>query len=149
MTVPWYRVAVDVAAAKVSLDPNLVEAVVLQESAGRAAAYRFEPAFWERYMKDDPKWFGMEPRRVSASYGLMQVMYPVAVEHGFTQDPEYLFVPSIGLEYGTVLLAELVLWARGDVRKALGAYNGGRGGWDRPIPQHYATSVMSFYNTVL
>jgi soluble lytic murein transglycosylase-like protein len=112
------------------LSPDLVQAVCLIESSGQTHAYRAEPAFWDRYLKGKPEWDGSNPSRVSASYGLMQVMFPVAVEHGMarTEPPEYLFVPLIGLTYGCLVLQRRLEWAGGDVRAALASYNGGKGG---------------------
>lgn len=112
------------------LTPDLVQAVCLIESSGRTDAFRAEPAFWDRYLRDKPEWDGANPRRVAASYGLLQVMFPVAVEFGMarTEPPEYLFVPLIGLHYGCAVLAERLAWARGDIRAALASYNGGKGG---------------------
>lgn len=126
------------------LDPDMVEAVVLQESAGNTDAFRFEPDFWNRYMKGKPQWTGANPRRVSSSYGLMQIMYPVALEIGYSTDhpPEMLFVPEVGLTWGCQKLRQLADWAAGltvpaeiakvepnvHVLAGLAAYNGGRGG---------------------
>jgi len=125
-------------AAKHGLDPNLVEALVLQESAGNTDAFRFEPNFWNRYLKNNLLYKGRNPRRVSSSYGLMQVMFPVAVEDGLDSaaPPETLFVPERGLEAGCRRLAKLLAWAKGfpgttaeqQLWAALASYNGGRGG---------------------
>jgi soluble lytic murein transglycosylase-like protein len=125
-----YRAEVELMAARHGLSADLVQAVCLIESSGRTHAYRPEPAFWDRYLKGKPEWDGANPARVSASYGLMQVMFPVAVEHGMarTEPPEYLFVPLIGLDYGCRVLAARLEWARGDLRAALASYNGGKGG---------------------
>lgn len=125
-----YRAEVAVMADRYGLMPHLVQAVCMVESGGKTHAYRYEPAFWERYLKDKPEWDGADPERVSASYGLMQVMFPVAVEFGMdrTDPPEYLFVPLIGLEYGCRVLSERLTWARGELRAALAAYNGGKKG---------------------
>lgn len=125
----FYRTEVEMMAQRHALDPDLVQAVVMVESSGLTHAYRYEQGFWDRYMKDKPEWDGANPARVSASYGLMQVMFPVAVEHGMarTEPPEYLFVPLIGLDYGCRVLARrLHHWAQGDVRAALASYNGGK-----------------------
>lgn len=113
------------------LDPVLVEAVVFTESNGKTNAFRYEPAFWDRYMRDKPEWDGANPQRVSASYGLMQVMFVTAIELAGmerTEPPEYLFVPLIGLEAGCRVLRERLTWAKGDVDAALAAYNGGKMG---------------------
>lgn len=124
----WYRADVVLMADRHDLDPQLVEALVLTESAGRADAFRSEPAFWDRYMKDKPEWDGANPRRVSASYGLCQVMFPTAVDFGMsrTDPPEYLFVPLINLESGCRILRDRFRWSRGDVASALASYNGGK-----------------------
>lgn len=121
------------------LDPDLVIALCLVESSGNPKAYRFEPAFFRRYMAHDPRWRAADPKRVSASYGLTQVMFLVAVEFGFpdTDDPELLFDPRLNLHYGCKVLAERMAWvakAAADVsddvrlRAALASYNGGKGG---------------------
>lgn len=138
-----YKTEIDVAATKWGLDPLLVEAVVVQESGGNADAFRFEPDFWNRYLKVNPKYKGLNPRRVSSSYGLMQVMYCRVFEDTIAANdawaPELLFVPENSLAVGCGLLAELLAWANQLPLSgkpitaeaiALAAYNGGRGGND-------------------
>jgi len=146
-----YRAEIVAAATTHGLDPDLVEALVLVESAGQAHAYRYEPQFWARYLATDPLYQHRNPHRVAASYGLMQIMYVVAVEVGFTEaDPEYLFVPHINLEFGCRKLRLLLLWAQEDVAQALCAYNGGRrGNQIRPFRnQAYADRVALAQATV-
>lgn len=128
------------------LDPILVEAVVLRESSGITSAIRYEPGFWTKYMSKDARFVNADPHRVSSSYGLMQVMYVVALEVGFGYpDPEYLFVPSIGLDFGCRKLRSLLDWAKGVEAQALAAYNGGKGA--NVIPpyrnQGYADAVLA------
>jgi soluble lytic murein transglycosylase-like protein len=139
----WYRAEIEAAATVYGLEPDLVEAVVFTESAGLANAYRYEPEFWRFHMEDKPKWSGKNPRRVSASYGLMQPLYVVAVELGYVGPPEGLFVPEVSLEFGCRKLAELMKWAGGNVDQALAGYNGGKGNWKAPIPQKYVTKVKA------
>jgi soluble lytic murein transglycosylase-like protein len=123
-----YRAEAHAIASTMGLDPDLVIAVALVESSGRTYAYRYEPAFWRRYLAGRPEWDGANPERVSASYGLMQVMFPVAIEVGYPRadPPEYLFVPTIGLTYGCRKLAETLKWSGGDIPAGLAAYNGGK-----------------------
>lgn len=128
------------AAEATQLDPLLVEAVVVKESSGNTDAFRFEPDFWNRYLKPKALYAGLNPRRVSSSYGLMQIMYPVAVERGYGQStpPEAMFVPEIGLKWGCEHLKYLFRWANGTefagstpqdrLLAVLASYNGGRGG---------------------
>lgn len=134
-----YRAEVHAIADRHGLEPDLVTAVCLVESDGRTNAYRYEPNFWIRYLAGKPEWDGANPHRVSASYGLMQCMYPVALEHGYDRNdpPEHLFIPVVGLEFGCRVLAERMTWASraaADVsrdvrlRAALASYNGGKGG---------------------
>lgn len=134
-----YTKEIIVAAKEHGLDPDVVEAMVLQESAGNTDAFRFEPDFWNRYLKGKPEWAGKNPRRVSSSYGLMQIMFPVALEDGMAvgTPPEMLFIPEVGLKAGCTRLQKLMVWAdtgwpavSPDARQmaALAAYNGGRGG---------------------
>lgn len=150
----WNEILV---AAKIhQLDPTLVEAVVVQESSGNTDAFRFEPNFYNRYIKPKGLFPGQNPRRVSSSYGLMQLMYPVAVELGYKEPPEKLFQPETGLYWGCVKLRALTDWAATfplatplqRTTAVLAAYNGGMGD-NKPtqsIPlrnQSYATQVLA------
>lgn len=123
-----YRAEVEAMARMFGLDADLVQAVCEVESSGKTHAYRFEPGFWTRYLQDKPEWDGANPERVSASYGLMQCMYPVAKELGYHDLPEHLFAPLTGLHWGCKKLRTLIDWAGGDIEQALAAYNGGMGG---------------------
>jgi soluble lytic murein transglycosylase-like protein len=140
----WFRAETDAIAAKYRLEPDLVIAMAIVESAGLPSAFRYEPSFWLRYMSGKVEWEGEQPERVSASYGLLQVMYPVARELGYprTEPPEGLFVPMIGLEYGCRAFAERLAWAKGDTRKAVAAYNGGKGNWTGVLAQKHTRKVF-------
>lgn len=135
------------AAARHELAPGLVAAIVWQESTFRAAAVRPEPAFFARYKpaieafvrrspsKVDDHWLRF-PEFYSASYGPMQVLYQVALEHGFKGDfPTELCVPAIGLDIGCRVFKAKQARTTG-LRAALLAYNGG----GRPA---YADEVMA------
>jgi soluble lytic murein transglycosylase-like protein len=124
------------------LDVSLLYAIMMQESSGQAHAYRFEPAFYNRYLKGKPEWSDLIPARISASYGLFQIMYPTAREHGFKGYPEELFVPEISGKIACKILKNLIQWSEGDLSKAVAAYNGGKGNWDGIHPQKYAQQVF-------
>lgn len=130
----WYRAEVEAVASAHGLDPSLVIAMCMQESAGRTNAFRHEPAFWRRYMEGKPEWDGANPYRVSSSYGLLQVMFATAVADGYarTDPPEHLFVPVVGLSYGCKHFVGCLKWSGGDVAAALAAYNGGKTKDNRP-----------------
>lgn len=140
-----YRDVLETCAARSGVDPLLVEAVVWQESAGQADAFRYEPAYWERYCKNNPRFKNDEPRRVASSYGLMQIMYPTALDYGYIGDPEGLFDIKVNVNLGCIILADLLRFWEGDMTKALASYNGGLGGVERPGPLSYAARVRSRY----
>jgi soluble lytic murein transglycosylase-like protein len=158
-----YRIAIETAADAHGLDPDLLAAIVEQESSGRFYAYRFEPAFYERYLKGKAEYAQWTPAECSASYGLCQVMFPTAREHGYQGQPWGLFDPAVSLEYGCRVLANLMSWARGlytglavgeraaVMRSALAAFNGGKNG-NRPTGPlrnvEYADQVLARYHRI-
>lgn len=153
-----YWAEIQAAAKAHRLDPILVEAIVVQESDGNTDGFRFERQFFNRLLKGKPEWDGLNPRRISSSYGLMQCMFVVAVERGYdrTKPPEGLFVPEVGIEFGCRHVRYLMDWADTfdapapvKLSAVLAAYNGGRGG-NRPtdVPLRsgvYAASVLRHY----
>lgn len=137
----FFKAMIDVFATQHGLSPSLVAAICWQESGFRADAFRFEPDFWNRYLKPKAQYRDLNPRRVSSSYGLMQVMYCRVHEDKLTDNdalpPEHLFVPDLNLRTGCQLLRELIEWAAAVSKGsfdpefiASAAYNGGRGGND-------------------
>ncbi len=108
------------------LTANVVEAMVRTESSGKEKAYRFEPLYWEKYCAKHPVFGKGEPKRIAASYGLMQVMYPTAHALGFRGEPEDLFAPQQSLLYGVRVMADNLRWSKGQLDAALAAYNGGK-----------------------
>lgn len=139
-----FRKDIEVVSALRQLDPDLVEAIVMVESyGGRADAFRHEPGFWTKYLADNPRYAGKNPRRVSSSYGLMQVMYPTAVDLGFRHEPEMLFLPGMNLDYGTKYLASLMKRFDGNTELAVRAYNGGPGGARKAITAPYWRKVQA------
>lgn len=139
-----YRPDIEFVAKEHGIDPDLLEALVLVESSGRADAFRHEPAYYERYLKGKKEWAGQIPRRVASSYGLMQIMYPTAVQYGMNRfyEPEMLFLPIINLNIGAKILAALLKRFNGSVEKALQAYNGGPNSVGSPATQVYSAKVL-------
>ena len=140
----WWAREIDWMAAKHQVPAHVVAAVIKAESDGKADAFRYEPGFYQRYLAHLPEYADANPRRVAASYGLMQVMYTTAVEVGYIGPPEGLFLPLESIEYGCRYLAQLLRWADGDVARAIAAYNGGRGNWQGERAQDYAARVLRF-----
>lgn len=132
-----YRAEIEAAAIKYGLSADVVEALVVIESAGHADAFRYEAGFFSQYMKPNSawQWTVANPRRYSASYGLCQVLFVRAWELGLRGEPEELFKPAVSLEFGCRNLSSLLAWAdkqaptlpsRVRLHSALAAYNGGR-----------------------
>lgn len=143
-----YNALITATATVYGLDPHLITAVCVKESGLHADAFRYEPDFWDRYLKDNKDYKDAMPRRVSSSYGLMQLMFPTARENGFEGEPEELFVPSTNLRYGCAHFKKLLDWAEGNEAKALAAYNGGKGNWNGDQPQQYAQQVLALRDQI-
>jgi soluble lytic murein transglycosylase-like protein len=110
----------------VTLKPELVRAIVLEESGGDTLAVRREP-----------------DGRISR--GLMQVLEGTARDMGL-DNPKLLHEPAIGISYGVRYLARQLQRYRGNVAAAVAAYNAGRavrlasGQWKN---QGYVSRVLS------
>lgn len=146
----FYDKEVTAIAGEYGLDPLLVKAVVLAESGGKTSAYRYEPGFFMRYLANKPEFKDANPERVSASYGLMQVMYTTGQQHGLIGAPEALFVPVVGLSYGCAHLASLLKKCDGNVEQALAQYNGGETGNEHAPYRNagYVRTVMLILETL-
>ena len=110
-----YCTHMEKAAAAYNLPVRLVAAMAGVESGGDACAFRFEPAFLERYVRPNKTVrakgscsLETERQGLATSWGLMQVMGATARGLGFN-GPFLLALtdPSTGLEYGCRLLARL------------------------------------------
>ncbi len=122
------------------IEPQLVCAVIEQESAWNPWAVRYEPGFLSRYVAPlytAGKVSATEAYTRSMSWGLMQVMGQVAREFGFS-DPSLaeLCDPATGVEFGCRILAVRLLKSKDDVPAALQAWNGG-------ADANYAAEVMA------
>lgn len=135
---PWlpiYRSTAIEAAALYEIPLARLLATIEQESAGDPRAYRYEPAFWTRYLADRDDYSCPGPaaslehwkRRVSASYGLCQIMFATARDHGLPPecDPEALYQPRVNLTLAAKILRRAVNATKGDWRAAHLRYNGG------------------------
>ena len=126
-------------ASRYGLRPDLVAGMVMVESAGDALAMNPEPKFLERYRKtieDYVRHCGNRQALLNfrksgvpwaSSYGLLQIMWPVAYERGLRSPwPTILSRPDTGLTWGCKHLAWL-LERTDDETKAVASYNGGLG----------------------
>ncbi len=111
------------------LSPQLVCAVVEQESAWNPWQIRYEPSFMSKYVAPlytAGKITATEAYARAFSFGVMQVMGQTAREFGFEGvSLAELCDPQVGAEYGCRKLKHLLDRLKGDVNAALLAYNGG------------------------
>lgn len=153
-----WRPVVDKYAVKYQLSQALILAVIEMESGGNEKAFRFEPGFYDHYLKNNTNWQklmqerGYTPEQVSSSYGLMQLMYPTAWMLGFRGDPEELYDPDINIDLGCKYLRKLMNRYNNDHMLALAHYNGGSTGAKQFIneetdkrPVRYAYKVNNIY----
>ena len=126
-----------------ALWPELVCALIEQESSWNHWAVRYEPAFYKRYIEPQlalpagenansrPRaqrapLGDTEARARAFSWGLMQVMGQTAREHGFSgRSLAQLCDPATGLDVGCRVLAAKLAAAEGNVIRALLLWNGG------------------------
>lgn len=147
-------------ASRQGIAPSLLAAVITQESDGRENAYRYEPAFYNRYIKGNRDWmrhkYYNQPRVISASYGLCQLMFTTAWQYATPSEREQmianyniLYNPAFNMELGCRLIK--YLWNKyGNRRDVLAAYNAGEGCVKRKCSAgyRYAGSVLAFEDNI-
>lgn len=153
---PWNFI--DRAAAAFRLDANLIAAVIQTESGGNTLAVRYEPNYrwvWDIDgvgVDDIAKRLNMDVSTMLAmqktSWGLMQIMYAVALEAGYRDWPGGLLDPEEGILFGCMHLSTVVRRWGSDPATAYAAYNAGTprkhadGGW---VNQANVDRFLSFY----
>lgn len=116
-------------AVKYGLDPNIVCAVIEQESGWNTSAIRYEPSFMTKYVAPlytSGKLSATEAYARSFSWGLMQIMGQVAREEGF-EGPflAELCDPATGIDLGCIHLKNDFDRMNWDSAAALQRWNGG------------------------
>lgn len=148
---------------KYGLKKLMLKAVAIRESSLIETAYRYEPGFWQKYLKDNPEWKDKDPAVVSASYGLMQLMWTTAWSLGFRGTQNDLWNPVYNIELGAKLLKKLLdkVYSEKQYEKfpwlspvdiVLARYNGGS--YKNPDPngnlrnQKYVTGVRKEWDNL-
>lgn len=134
-----HRALITEMAIRYALPPLLVAAMVVVESSGSTWTVRYEPGFFDRYLRmaeinaRRPCSTETERRMCATSFGLLQVMGQVARERGYKATYlTGLCDPATGLEYGCkhLVWTRTTLQAKGkpaDAASLCAAYNGGIG----------------------
>lgn len=139
-------------------DWRILKAIAATESSFLETAYRYgdgEKRFFRRYILDKPAWTGhryyTQPEIIAASFGLMQVLYVTATEHGFPREGDWwmLCSPEESIKVGAAYY--LYQFRRyGNISSAIAAYNAGRAFIDqgRFSNQRYVDTVMRHLTTL-
>lgn len=128
-----WRSVVDKWCVRLTVSQSLVLAVIQMESGGKVRISRREPAYLEKYVRNNPTWqkysqeTGVALEDIASSYGLMQLMFPTARGFG-CRFPQDLFDPDLNIRYGTAYLKGALAKHGNNVLLALAHYNGGFGG---------------------
>lgn len=114
-------------------DIKLLWALNRQEASGKATiASRYEPGFYNRYIKGRKKYRHLETRfggrAVASSYGPWQIMYLTAYEMGYRGKPEDLSNAATSLPYVLKYVNFLRKKLGNDPSAVISAYNAGPGG---------------------
>ena len=158
--VPTRKIILDESRAY-KLDPDLVAAIIHQESRGNPFARRAEDAFYDQYIRGKSRAFlrGHWPATVSEkterrdrsySFGLMQILLQVAREYGFKSDDALdLLVPETNIHFGCLIFRSYLDQYNSEHR-ALLRWNGGA---DKSYPDkvlgHVDTGAMNYLLTGL
>lgn len=105
---------------------------MMEASGSEKAKKRFEPNFYNKYLKGKKEWMEHEKKfgreAISSSYGPWQIMYPTAVSLGYKGSPDALAKPEVSLPLVQKYVAKLNRKFDGDLEKVFSAYNAGEGG---------------------
>lgn len=164
MKIPWPLVLS--VSSTYGLEPELIAAIMKQESNIERCAVRYEPDFYRRYLspetiKDQVKeniYLSSKRLKITietetllraTSFGFLQVLGQVAREHGFDGHLTELCDPEIGLKYGAIHLKKKLLLYQ-SIEEAVSAYNAGNVRFqlngDYSNQKEYVDPVMDYYN---
>jgi len=145
--IPWN--VVTETAPCYQIDPNLVGAIIRQESFGNPDVTRFEPHYrWatdvEKFAKKNMINTVTEEHLQKTSWGLMQIMGGTARGLGFEGQIPKLLDPKINITWGCILIRKLFK-RYNNLDDVISSYNQGSprkmdGGAYRN--QHYVNSVL-------
>jgi len=134
-----------------NLPPELIRAMVMVESGGNPFAMRFEPIFYDHYLKGKPLSFipsgcskDTEAICRAISFSYLQIMGETARSMGFRGWFGELLTPGVGLEWGCRYLARLRdrFFESGGWETVCRAYNGGPGNAHNPA-NTYPAKVLA------
>lgn len=128
LTLPWRNI--NIVSKEYGINPKIVGAIIMQESAGNHNASRYEPHFrWlletKHFSRNLMITEQTEITQQKTSWGLMQIMGSVARELGFAGHLSELNDIDTNLEYGIKKLLSLKKRYKDNHNDILAAYNAG------------------------
>jgi len=132
---PYEHIIID-KARKYNIDPDLIRAVITQESTGRHWVERVE--IWKGNV-------------IGKSVGLMQILFPDTARFlDYTGTQEGLKDPAINIELGAKYLAYQTKRYKGFMEEIIAAYNAGSAIYEfgKLINQGYVNSVLRYYRSL-
>lgn len=138
-----------------SVQPELILAIIKQESSGVAFTHRYEPAYDYlymplRYSQELHITMTSEVEAQKTSWGLMQIMGGVARELGFEDYMPALCIPATNINFGARKLSQL-LNKYASLTASIASYNAGS---PRKTPQgsyvnqEYVDHVVSYMRQI-
>lgn len=147
-----FEIVADAMSKKYQVPKTLICAIAFCESSFRPDAYRFEPAYKQRYVVNNPNYMGLpeaELNWLSTSWGYMQCMGNLAIELGFSfTSPDEIKNIENNVEIGTFFLRKLYNKYKnwGD---CISAYNQGNNRRDKNgsyVNQEYVDRVTRMWD---
>lgn len=139
------------------IEPAIIFAIIEQESGFCPTAVRYERKFWERNIKNNPKYADnpfKDDYRAWGSWGLMQVLYSTALELGMPKNVSpavWLTDPVNNLKIGVKYL-RLLFEKYKNLQDVIAHYNGGEYAvrqkrlTGKYPNEHYVRNVLKFHS---
>lgn len=142
-------VFVSVSNAFAKYDFESLKSAVAYVESGNGNLYRYEPRFYERYLRGRDQWLSVLAQHgkeaVSASHGKYHIMYTTAYLYGFRGSPEELKSEAVQEQLFDKIFSDLLKIANGNYNKAIQYYNAGP---KRKSPK-YLKKVKKAYDKVV
>lgn len=146
-------------ANQLGIDPILVTAIIMQESAGDTWATRFESSYYDHERFLDPDRFAenskvsinTEKSQQATSWGLLQIMGVVAREVGYTGKLTKLLIPERGIFWACKKL-QLICHKYQKLEDIIASWNAGSpqviDSTGKYLNQAYVDAVMANINSI-
>jgi len=123
-----YKDVIELMSERWNIPKELICGIIYTESTFDSDAKRYEPKFYDRYIKK-MKLEKEEAEWRATSWGLMQILGQTARENGYRGYREDLADPVVNLYYCCKFFVRLLRRYNGNKEHAISAYNQGNNRW--------------------